>query len=300
MTSNFLQILILAVIQGATELLPVSSSAHVVLAEKLMGLDPGSPEMTFVLVMLHTGTMFAVLFYFWNRWKHLMGPSQPRFHFLKMIVVATTCTGILGLGLQLSIERLILEKLWGQPEGEVEHLFRSLPLITLSLFCVGALIIAAGTIDRSRDARAGRRPRPFDLNFLNSALIGIVQGLALPFRGFSRSGATISTALLCGIPQGLAQDFSFALAVVLTPPVIARELHRLLKASGSGLWQHPHGSGFISLVLPGVLGMVFSCVAGLLALRWLSSWLERGRWQYFGYYCIFAAALVAVGYSFGI
>ncbi len=300
MTSNFLQIFILAVIQGATELLPVSSSAHVVLAEKLMGLDPGSPEMTFVLVMLHTGTMFAVLFYFWNRWKDLMGSSQSRFHFLKVIVVATTCTGILGLGLQVSIERLLLEKLWGQPKGEVEHLFRSLPLITLALFCVGALIIAAGTIDRSRDAHAGGRPRPFELNFLNSALIGIVQGLALPFRGFSRSGATISTALLCGIPQGLAQDFSFALAVVLTPPVIARELHRLLKASGGGVWQDPHASGFISLVLPGVLGMAFSCVAGLLALRWLSSWLERGRWQYFGYYCIFAAAPVAVGYSLGI
>ncbi len=300
MSPNFLHVFVLAVIQGATELLPVSSSAHVVLAEKLMKLDPGSPEMTFVLVMLHTGTMGAVLFYFWNRWKDLMGPSQSRLHFLKMIVLATTCTGILGLGLKVSIERLILEKLWGHPEGEVEHLFRSLPLIALALFCVGLLIIAAGTIDHSRKTHGEGRPTPFELNFLNSALIGIVQGLALPFRGFSRSGATISTALLCGIPQSLAEDCSFALAVVLTPPVIARELHRLLKAPGSGVWQNPHGPGFISLVLPGVLGMVFSCAAGLLALRWLSSWLERGRWQYFGYYCIFAAAVVTVGYSLGI
>ena len=63
---NYYQILILALIQGACELLPVSSSAHVIVAEKLMRLDPASPEMTMLLVMLHTGTMFAVIVYFWN------------------------------------------------------------------------------------------------------------------------------------------------------------------------------------------------------------------------------------------
>ena len=69
---NTLQIVILALIQGAAELLPVSSSAHVIVAERFMGLRPSSPEMTFLLVMLHTGTMFAVLFYFWPRWKPLL------------------------------------------------------------------------------------------------------------------------------------------------------------------------------------------------------------------------------------
>ena len=66
---NYFQILILALIQGACELLPVSSSAHVIVAEKLMGLDPSSPEMTMLLVMLHTGTMFAVIVYFWKGWQ---------------------------------------------------------------------------------------------------------------------------------------------------------------------------------------------------------------------------------------
>ena len=66
---NYIQVLILALIQGACELLPVSSSAHVIAAEKLMGLDPSSPEMTMLLVMLHTGTMFAVIVYFWRRWQ---------------------------------------------------------------------------------------------------------------------------------------------------------------------------------------------------------------------------------------
>ena len=66
---SLLQVIVLAIVQGLAELLPVSSSAHVVVAEKLMGLDPSSPQMTLLLVMLHTGTMFAVIAYFWKTWK---------------------------------------------------------------------------------------------------------------------------------------------------------------------------------------------------------------------------------------
>src|ERR1700712_4131817 len=66
---SILKVIILALVQGFAELLPVSSSAHVVVAEKLMGLDSSSPQMTLLLVMLHTGTMFAVIAYFWNQWK---------------------------------------------------------------------------------------------------------------------------------------------------------------------------------------------------------------------------------------
>ena len=74
---NLLQILILAIIQGAAELLPVSSSAHVIVAEKLMGLDPTSPEMTLLLVTLHTGTMIAAIVYFWRSWKLTYFASMP-------------------------------------------------------------------------------------------------------------------------------------------------------------------------------------------------------------------------------
>src|SRR5207245_1570752 len=113
-----------------------------------------------------------------------------------------------------------------------------------------------------------------------SIWIGLVQGLCLPFRGFSRSGATISTALFCGIARPLAEDFSFALAVALTPPIIVLELYRLLQARA---WEST--AGLIDLLLPGALGMVFSFIAGLLALKLLSAALEKGRWKYFGFYC---------------
>ena len=66
---TFLNVVILGIVQGLAELLPVSSSAHVVVAEKLLSLDPSSPPMTLLLVMLHTGTMFAVIVYFWQSWR---------------------------------------------------------------------------------------------------------------------------------------------------------------------------------------------------------------------------------------
>src|ERR1035438_7878133 len=100
------QILVLAIIQGAAELLPVSSSAHVIVAEKLMGLDPTSPEMTLLLVMLHTGTMFAVIFYFWKAWKESFFSSRKVFlDSLKFIFAATIVTGIVGLSLKFLIEK---------------------------------------------------------------------------------------------------------------------------------------------------------------------------------------------------
>ena len=136
----YVKVLILAVIQGAAELLPVSSSAHVILAQKLMGMDPTSPSMVFLLVMLHTGTMFAAIVYFWSAWKAILfAPATPwaGWRFLGMIVLATGVTGIFGLGLQYLIERVVLERLLGHPHGEVESLFKSLPLI-------GAALTAAG------------------------------------------------------------------------------------------------------------------------------------------------------------
>src|SRR5271170_1016808 len=107
---NFLQILILGLVQGAAELLPVSSSAHVIVAEKLMGLDPSSPELTFLLVMLHTGTMFAVIVYFWNAWKESYFSSYDRLRSaLSSVVVASIVTFILGYGLKEMIEKVIMK-----------------------------------------------------------------------------------------------------------------------------------------------------------------------------------------------
>ena len=273
---SYFQILILALIQGACELLPVSSSAHVIAAEKLMGLDPSSPEMTMLLVLLHTGTMFAVIVYFWKGWKRDYFGSKAQFQwFAIQVILATICTGIVGYGLKIVIEKIFMR---GAEHAEIENLFSNLPLIAGALTAVGLLIIYAGL-------REQKQPRHADIQPQHSFWIGIVQGLCLPFRGFSRSGATISTGLILGLPKQKLEEFSFALAVVLTPPIIAQEAHRLVKAHAlSG------PNSVLHLFAPGLVGMVLSFVAGLLALKLLSRWLEGGRWKFFGFYCLAAAA----------
>ncbi len=272
---SYFQILILALIQGACELLPVSSSAHVIVAEKLMGLNPSSPEMTMLLVMLHTGTMFAVIVYFWNGWKRDYFVSKAQFQwFAIQVVLATICTGIVGYGLKIIIEKIFMR---GAEHAEIENLFSNLPLIAAALAAVGLLIICAGL-------REEKSPRHSEIQPTHSIWIGLVQGICIPFRGFSRSGATISTGLLLGLPKRKLEEFSFALAVVLTPLAIAQEAHRLIKAHSLSQESALH------LLMPGLVGMIFSFAAGLLALKWLSRWLEAGRWKFFGFYCLIAAA----------
>ena len=278
---DLLSVFVLAIVQGVCELLPVSSSAHVIIAEKLMGLDPTTPAMTFLLVMLHTGTMLAVIAYFWNTWRSRFFSSAPAFRsFARNVVMATACTGIVGLGLTLLIERVVLR---GAPGAAIEQLFGNLTLIAAALATVGVLIIWSGL--RSLGAN---EKQPMAL--ADSIWIGTVQGLCLPFRGFSRSGATISTGLFRGLRKDLLEDFSFALAVVLTPAVIVREGHRLLKAQQvAAVTSDSLGPIWLCMV-----GMLLSFAAGWLSLKWLSRWLEHGRWHLFGYYCLFAAVAVFI------
>jgi undecaprenyl-diphosphatase len=282
------QILVLAVVQGAAELLPVSSSAHVIVAEKLMGLDPTSPEMTLLLVTLHTGTMFAVILFFWKSWKQSFFSSRKVFwDSAKYIAAATIMTGIVGLSLKYLIEKFFMRNI---AHAQIEMLFGDMNLISAALAAAGLLILYAGIRNRA-SAKTEQA-----LGMKESCYVGAVQGVCLPFRGFSRSGATISTGLLLGIPRRRIEEFSFALAVVLTPPVIAREVWRILHDQQASMSMADLAHTF----MPSILGMVFSFVAGLLALKWLSSWLESGRWYLFGIYCLCASAVVFLLHQNGI
>ncbi len=282
------KVIVLAIVQGLAELLPVSSSAHVVVAEKLMGLDPSSPQMTLLLVMLHTGTMFAVIAYFWKQWKKTYFSSSDAFkRFAIRVIWATLLTGIIGVVIKSGIEKTMFK---GAPKSEIEDLFGRLDLIAPALAAVGILIVIAGLMEKRR---MGAQEKVYgdSVTMRQAGWIGAIQGLCLPFRGFSRSGATISTGMLAGASKERAERFSFALAVVLTPPVVAREALRLLKASheatAAGTPIDLHGS-----VVTSLLGAVFAFFAGLVALKWLSSWLEEGRWYLFGIYCLVAACVV--------
>lgn len=357
---SLLNIVILGIVQGLAELLPVSSSAHVVVTEKLLGLDPSSPPMTLLLVMLHTGTMFAVIVYFWSSWRTSYFRSVAAFkRIVALIVLATVLTGIIGEGAILLMQHTVLRSV---AHAQVEDLFDHLELIAPALAAVGVLIIVAGLLERRRSMRSGRgltaKSAPDALAGTSSAeravpaqlfatrspalagtaghaaapiaaaapesvtdlhrvsarasadaaageltvgqagIIGAIQGLSLPFRGFSRSGATISAGMLLGVAKARAETFSFALAVVLTPPAVAREAWRLMRSVTPA---NPlvGGESLGVVAMRTVLGALVAFGAGLLALRWLSGWLERGRWHLFGVYCLIAAAVVGVLHHLG-
>jgi len=294
-----LKIIILAIVQGLAELLPVSSSAHVVVAEKLLGLDPSSPQMTLVLVMLHTGTMFAVIVYFLPQWRRAYFASSDAFkRFAIRAIWATFLTGLIGYPLQKFVAKLAFP---GVPKAQIEDLFGRLDLVAYALFAVGLLILWAGLKERSATHTAPDYARSLNrsgenLTFAQSGWMGAIQGICLPFRGFSRSGATISTGMLTGAARDRAEKFSFALAVIITPLAIARELLRVLHAGSeaklAGTSAAAYSAAMHSTFLAAGLGMVFSFLAGLAALRWLSSWLESGKWYLFGIYCLVASCVV--------
>jgi undecaprenyl-diphosphatase len=295
---SLLHVIILAVVQGLAELLPVSSSAHVIVAEELMGMNPAAPEMTLLLVMLHTGTMLAVIVYFWQRWRRTFFSSMDQFkHFALALIVATLLTGVVGGGIIEFIEKVLMRH---QPHAWVEQLFNHLDLIAAALAVGGVLILIAGLVENRR-AQSARNSGPPpaessaapEMTAPQYSWIGAIQGLCLPFRGFSRSGATISLGLLLRVARKTAEDFSFALAVVVTPPAIARELWRLYQS------QHHNLAAMVPSATPSILGMVFAFFAGLVALKWLSRWLETGRWHLFGMYCLAAAVAVAYLHHLG-
>lgn len=302
------KVLILAIVQGLAELLPVSSSAHVVTAEKLLGLDPSAPEMTMLLVMLHTGTMFAVIVYFWKQWKRAYFVSGDAFkRFAIRAIWASALTAIIGYPIIKVIEHKLNGPATDTASGaaakyasacvvghaDVEAIFARLEFVWPALLAAGLVILWAGLKERRTESpaaagfeRSANRSGD-NVTFAQAGWMGAVQGLCLPFRGFSRSGATISTGLLVGATRERAERFSFALAVILTPPAILRELNRLLRASQCGNAGDLHGSFVASAA-----GMVLSFVAGLAALKWLSAWLETGKWYLFGIYCIVASGVV--------
>lgn len=288
----WIHVAILAVVQGLTELLPVSSSAHVIVTAKLLGENMSTASNALLLVMLHTGTMFAVIVYFWRQWVAGYLSSWLRFYsFAKLVFVSSLLSGMVFVPIDKLVEHALSH---GSYRADIEVLFNKLNWIAPALAIVGLLILYSGL-------REARRPEVKKLDVApgirwpSAISMGLLQGLAIPFRGFSRSGSTISGGLLTGSRRSEIESYSFAMGVVITPLALAWEVRRVYhKAQLANIPVH-----WKAVLGPGMLGMVFAFLAGLLALRWLSNWLEQGRWYVFGIYCLVAAAIVQALYLRG-
>ena len=288
----WIHVVILAVIQGLTELLPVSSSAHVIVTAKLLHEDMSAPSNALLLVMLHTGTMFAVIVYFWRQWVTVFLSSWTKFYaFARFVFVSSLFSGFVFLPIDKFVAHILSH---GSYHADIEALFNKLNWIAPALAIVGLLILYAG-LHEARRPEAGKANVLRGIRWVDAISMGVLQGLAIPFRGFSRSGSTISGGLLTGGCRCEIESYSFAMGVAITPLAIAWEVRRVYHKAHLALIP-VHWSAVLA---PGILGMVFAFFAGLLALRWLSRWLEQGRWYLFGIYCLVAAGAAEILYLRG-
>jgi undecaprenyl-diphosphatase len=255
----------LSVLQGVTELFPVSSLGHTLLAPALVGMhiDEHAPQLLPFLVALHLGTAFALLWYFRKRWIALIGGWLGTFagrrsddgHMMWALIIGTIPAGLVGL---------ILEK-------RLERIFHDLRIVALALIVNGVLLWLGDRLQRARSHRA-----PEKLTFKQAFLVGLAQvGALIP--GFSRSGLTMIAGSAAGLNAEKAAEFSFLLG---TPIIFA-----------AGLLEVPKLFHAPQQLADALLGGVLTAIAAYLSVRFLMRYFEgRGRLATFGIYCIIAGA----------
>jgi undecaprenyl-diphosphatase len=256
----------LSVLQGVTELFPVSSLGHTLLIPALFGMhiDKHAPQLLPFLVALHLGTALALLWYFRKRWIALIGGWFGWFsgrrsedgHMMWALIIGTIPTGLVGL---------LLEK-------RLERVFHDLRIVAIALIVNGLLLWLGDRLQRSRAHRPPER-----LTFKQAFLVGLAQiGALIP--GFSRSGLTMIAGNAAGLTAEKAAEFSFLLG---TPIIFAAGLLEVPKLF--------HAPGQLA---DAVLGGVLTAIAAYLSVRFLMRYFEgRGRLANFGIYCVIAGAL---------
>lgn len=250
-------ILLLAVVQGVTEFLPISSSGHlVVLSAFIAGGDPSQLDVADLNVVLHVGTLLSILVFYAERIWRLLGQDR---RVLRPLIVGTVPAVVLGLTIKFTCEEVI--------ENALLAGFM-LPLTGLML------LWSARRLDGKRTYQ--------ELGDRDALLIGLSQAAAI-LPGLSRSGTTICAGLRLGLAPQAAATFSFLLAIpaiggagLLTCVSLAR------KASMTTPWPQL------------VLGGAVAFVVGLFALYWLVRWLEQGRLRLFAWWCIPLGVGVAI------
>ena len=264
-----IQAAITGAIQGLSEFLPISSSAHITFSNALYGLLTGAnvsgeinQEEIFFDILVHLATLFAVLIYFFNDLKTIFTDffesvrkkdySSKNTKLVGYIALSTIITGVIGL--------LIKER--------VEFLTANPQIVCVLLFGTGIILLLSERMYRGNK----------ELSLKTSILIAIAQGLAV-FPGFSRSGLTISTALFCGMDRVQAARFSFLMSI----PVIflASLIYPLMELNFSQILT------FNIKAL--AVGAVVSFVTGYLCIKYFMKLLGKLSLRSFGYYCLVAS-----------
>ncbi|MCI8499991.1 MAG: undecaprenyl-diphosphate phosphatase [Clostridia bacterium] len=251
------QSFVLGAVQGLTEFLPVSSSGHLTLLQKILGYDIGGGSMMFVNVMLHLGTLLAVIFVFR---KDILALFKKPFKTLLMLIVATIPAGVIGLLFNDKIDALF--------QGE-----NALFVLAIFFSVTAALLLICELV-------ALRTKNPRELGWKNAVPMGLMQAVAL-FPGISRSGSTIVAGTLTRAKPNDVAKFSFLMSI----PVILGSA--LVEIKGV-VFDHPEtitAMGWAGAV--GILvGIVSSAVFGLLAIKLMLKVIGKANYKWFAVYLV--------------
>ena len=272
----FLEAIVLGIVEGITEWLPISSTGHMILFYELFGIDPSAPFWSMFLVVIQFGAILAVIvLYFHRLWPfHSPDPKksgiyriirEDKLEMWLKIIVSCLPAAVIGLPLDDWLD---------------EHLFNYVT-VALMLILYGVLFIVVENRNR------GRRPavrRIADITWGQAFAIGLFQCLAL-IPGTSRSGATILGGILLGLSRKTASEYTFFLAI---PVMFGASLLKLLKfGSFTG------GEFFILLV-----GMAVAFGVSILAIRFLMKYIRNHNFKLFGYYRIVLGIIVLAVFAF--
>ncbi len=261
---ELIKALILGILQGATEFLPISSSGHLVLVPWLLEWEE-SP--LYFDVMLHMGTLLAVFIYFWRDWLALARAGlnmlktrslqDPNARLLLWLVVGSIPAALAGALLN----------------DFFESRFMDAPMVAVELMITGAILVWA-------ERYARRQPAVDDdsmhhVGFLNAFIIGVAQAIAI-LPGISRSGTTIAAGMWRGLPRSVSARFSFLLS---TPVIFGAGFFEIAKLV---INDEPMGD---NMLLPMMVGMIASGVVGYLCIWYLIRLLQRRSLYGFAAYC---------------
>lgn len=261
---NMLQAVLMGLLQGLTEFLPVSSSGHLVIGGKLLNIEQSGILLD---VCLHFGTLVAVCIFFWPQIRDILTTlgavllrkktkdhkvlRQRRKNLMLLLCIIVSCipTAIIGLVL----------------EHYSDVLFNSVKLVGALLLVTGIILWLAPRRHKTPDTAQAVNPK-------KALIIGLVQGLAV-LPGISRSGSTIAASLFLGLSREEAARFSFLISV---PAILGATLLEMLKLRGDTI---------ATELLPAMVGAVVAGVSGYFALRFFIKLLNKGKLYYFSIYC---------------
>ncbi|HPO76124.1 MAG TPA: undecaprenyl-diphosphate phosphatase [Thermoclostridium caenicola] len=251
---TLIQAILLGIIQGITEFLPISSSGHLVLFEKTFGV--AEPTLTFGIVV-HLGTLLAVFAVFWKDVASIL--RRPFQRLTLLLIVGTIPTGIIGVVFK----------------DFFESLFASGKTLGFEFFVTGLVLFFAENINRGyKDVE--------ETSLLDAAFVGVMQGAAI-LPAISRSGLTISGALFRDMDRDFAARFSFLLSIPAILGAAVFDMKDVLEAGVENLDSVSLGAGFI-----------FAAIFGYISIKYMIGILKKGKMRYFSYYVFVLGALILI------